>query len=99
LDEIYTGQAPVLWLQGADCTGCSVSLLNSYPLMPVPLLTKHISLKFHQTLSSTQGAQAAQVVNDTIGRGGFVLVVEGAIPVRLWPCEAASGHGRGVGPG
>lgn len=83
VDELYTGHAPVLWLQGADCTGCSVSLLNSHPLMPLPLLTKHISLKFHQTLSTTQGAQAAQVVNDTIARGDYVLVVEGAIPLGL----------------
>lgn len=83
VDELYEGHAPVLWLQGADCTGCSVSLLNSYPLMPLPLLTKHISLKFHQTLSTTQGAQAAQVVNDTIARGGYVLVVEGSIPLGI----------------
>lgn len=83
VDELYEGHAPVLWLQGADCTGCSVSLLNSYPLMPLPLLTKHISIKFHQTLSSTQGAQAAQVVNDCITRGGYVLVVEGSIPLGI----------------
>jgi hydrogenase small subunit len=83
VDELYSGHAPVLWLQGADCTGCSVSLLNSYPLLPLPLLTRHISLKFHQTLSTTQGTQAAQVVNDTIARGGYVLVVEGSIPVGL----------------
>ena len=38
LEELYGGVAPVLWLQGSNCSGCSVSLLNSYPLMPVPLL-------------------------------------------------------------
>jgi len=83
LDDLYTGHAPVLWLHGADCTGCSVSLLNSHPLTPLPLLTKHISLKFHQTVSLTQGTQAADVVNGTIARGGYVLVVEGAIPLGI----------------
>lgn len=83
LEEMYGGVAPVLWLQGSNCSGCSVSLLNTYPLMPVPLLTKHISLKFHQTLSTTQGAQAVATVNETITRGGYVLVVEGAVPLGL----------------
>jgi hydrogenase small subunit len=83
LEELYGGVAPVLWLQGSNCSGCSVSLLNSYPLMPVALLTKHISLKFHQTLSTTQGAQAVATVNETITRGGYVLVVEGAVPAGI----------------
>lgn len=83
VQAITTGQAPVLWLQGSNCTGCSVSLLNTYPLMPLPLITKHISLKFHQTLSTTQGQQAVDVVNDTITQGGYVLVVEGAVPLLI----------------
>ena len=83
IEELYGGVAPVLWLQGSNCSGCSVSLLNSYPLMPVALLTKHISLKFHQTLSTTQGVQAVDTVNTTIARGGYVLVVEGAVPLGI----------------
>ena len=71
----------MLWLQGANCSGCSVSLLNSYRVLPLSLLTKHISLKFHQTLSTTQGQQAVDTVNETIARGGYILVVEGAVPV------------------
>lgn len=83
VQAVTTGQAPVLWLQGSNCSGCSVSLLNSYPLLPLPLITKHISLKFHQTLSTTQGHQAVDVVNETITQGGYVLVVEGAVPLGI----------------
>ena len=28
-EELATGKAPVLWLQGLSCSGCTVSLLNS----------------------------------------------------------------------
>jgi hydrogenase small subunit len=83
VESLQTGTAPVLWLQGSNCSGCSVSLLNSYPLMPVSLLTRHISLKFNQTLSTAQGELAVQVVNDTISRGGYILVVEGAVPAGM----------------
>ena len=58
---LSTGRVPVLWLEGSNCSGCSVSLLNSYPVLPVSLLTKHLSLQFHQTISTTQGQQAVAV--------------------------------------
>jgi hydrogenase small subunit len=83
VDALQNGGAPVLWLQGSNCSGCSVSLLNSYPLMPVSLLTRHISLKFNQTLSTAQGDMAVQVVNETISKSGYILVVEGAVPVGM----------------
>ena len=51
-EEIAHGLAPVLWLQGQCCSGCSVSLLNSESLTPGNLLTRYIALGFHQTLSA-----------------------------------------------
>jgi hydrogenase small subunit len=83
VESLESGTAPVLWLQGSNCSGCSVSLLNTYPLMPVSLLTKHLSLKFNQTLSTAQGDLAVQVVNETINQAGYVLVVEGAVPLGM----------------
>ena len=83
MDDIYQGKAPVLWLQGLNCSGCSVSLLNGELIQPLALLTKYISLKFHQSLSTTQGQQASTTVNETIARGDYVLVVEGAVPLGI----------------
>ena len=80
---LSTGRAPVLWLEGANCSGCSISLLNSYPVLPLSALTRHLSLQFHQTLSTIQGAPAVDLVNKTISKGGYVLVVEGAVPVTI----------------
>ena len=83
VEGLEKGLAPVLWLQGSNCSGCSVSLLNSYPLMPVSLLTRHLSLKFNQTLSTAQGELAVQMVNETIRRADYILVVEGAVPAGM----------------
>jgi hydrogenase small subunit len=83
LGEVSSGGAPVLWLQGQSCSGCSISLLNSYPHIPLRFLTQDISLKFHQTLSTATGHHAVKAVNDIIGKGDYFLVVEGAIPLGI----------------
>jgi hydrogenase small subunit len=83
IQALSTGRAPVLWLEGSNCSGCSISLLNSYPVLPLSVLTRHLSLQFHQTLSTIQGAPAVDLVNHTIAQGGYLLVVEGAVPVTI----------------
>jgi hydrogenase small subunit len=89
--EQLARRAPVLWLQGLSCSGCSVSLLNSSPLTPARLLTRYISLVFHQTLSTATGHVSVEVVNKTIEQGGYILVVEGAVPAGM---PAACGFGN-----
>jgi len=83
LAQLANGTAPVLWLQGQSCSGCSVSLLNSDPITPSRLLTQYLSLVFHQTLSSATGQTAVDVVNRTIDQGGYILLVEGAVPATM----------------
>jgi hydrogenase small subunit len=83
LAQLSSGQAPVLWLQGQSCSGCSVSLLNSDPLSPDQLLTQYISLVFHQTLSAATGHQAVATVNQVIEKGGYILAVEGSVPAGM----------------
>ncbi len=83
LEELATGRAPILWLQGQSCSGCSVSLLNSESPAPADLLTRYLSLYFHQTLSAATGASALHAIETAIGAGEYVLVVEGAVPVGM----------------
>ncbi|MFO1475209.1 MAG: hydrogenase small subunit [Verrucomicrobiota bacterium] len=83
LEEMSLGLAPVLWLQGQSCSGCSVSLLDSEAVTPYKLLTRYISLGFHQTLSAATGGQAVDVVNGMVSRGGYLLIVEGAVPAGM----------------
>jgi hydrogenase small subunit len=83
LEELAAGTTPVLWLQGQSCSGCSISLLDSESLTAFKLLTKYISLSFHQTLSSATGHQAVETVDKIIASGGYVLIVEGAVPTTM----------------
>jgi hydrogenase small subunit len=83
LGQIAGGTAPVLWLQGQCCSGCSVALLDAESLTPDKLLTRVISLAFHQTLSSATGHQAVDVVNQIVRQGGYVLIVEGTVPAKM----------------
>ncbi len=84
---------PVVWLQGQGCTGCSVSLLNSIYYMTVDeLLLNTIDLEFHATVMASAGNLAVSTAGDAYANGGYVLVVEGAIPTAedgrfcyLWP--------------
>jgi hydrogenase small subunit len=72
----------IVWLQGQSCSGCSVSLLNAGDPDIATLLTGHISLRFHQTLSTATGDTAIDILRKTLdeGKKDYVLVVEGAIP-------------------
>lgn len=83
-----TKEIPVIWLQGAGCTGCSVSLLNAVsPKIKNILLDeivpgKHISMKFHATIMAGQGEAVVEILHDTKKKqkGKYLLVVEGAVP-------------------
>jgi hydrogenase small subunit len=82
-EELASGNAPLLWLQGQSCSGCSVSLLDADAISPVQLLTHYVNLGFHQTLSATSGHQAVDTVNRIIAAGGYILAVEGAVPAGM----------------
>ena len=95
-------EIPVVWLQGAACTGCAVSLLNSFSPGAAHLVLselspgKHLSLRFLATVMAGQGAQVVEVLRDTRVRakGGYVLVMEGSIQPGD-PMFATLGEDRG----
>jgi hydrogenase small subunit len=82
-EQLAAGNAPVLWLQGQSCSGCSISLLDAEAISPVQLITRYINLSFHQTLSATTGEQAVETVNKIIAAGGYILIAEGAVPAGM----------------
>jgi len=83
LQTLASGQAPVIWLQGQSCSGCSVSLLNADHPDPATLLTRYLSLQFHGTLSTATGELGMRVLNTNIEKGGYLLAVEGAVPAAM----------------
>lgn len=70
---------PVMWLEGQSCTGCTISLTQSYP--PVAsIILDTISLRHHETVMAAAGDLAEKVFHDTVKEGGYVLILEGAVP-------------------
>jgi len=79
------GKPPVIWLQGASCTGCSVSCLNAVDPTDIgDVLLNIISMRYHPNLSAGQGDLCAEVVDEVVSahHGEFVLIVEGGIPLK-----------------
>lgn len=95
--EAEDGGVPVVWLQAQSCTGCSVSLLNSIHYTTLEdLALNALDIDFHPTLMVEAGDSAVSAAEDTYEAGGYVLVVEGAIPsaegglyCHLWPGTTA----------
>ncbi|UCH36451.1 MAG: hydrogenase small subunit [Armatimonadota bacterium] len=85
--------ARVVWLQAQGCTGCSVSLLNSIYYTTIDdLLLNTLDLEYHPTVMAAAGEAAVSAAEAAYAQGGYVLVVEGAIPTAvggeycyLWP--------------
>lgn len=86
--KVKVAEYPVIWFQGAACTGCSISILNSVsPTIKNILIDevtpgKHINLKFHATIMAGQGEPVLKVLEDTpkSHKNGYILIIDGAIP-------------------
>ncbi|HEY7725925.1 MAG TPA: hydrogenase small subunit [Anaeromyxobacteraceae bacterium] len=70
----------VVWLHFQECTGCSESLLRTSAPDVAELILSLVSLDYHETLMAAAGEQAEKTLRDAVGRGGYVCVVEGAVP-------------------
>ena len=71
---------PVIWLQGQSCTGCSVSLLNTIHYMTIDdLLLNKLDLQYHPTVMAAAGDLAVGAAEGAAP--GYVLIIEGSIPV------------------
>ncbi|MCW8883170.1 MAG: hydrogenase small subunit, partial [Sedimenticola sp.] len=75
---------PVIWLHGQECTGCTESLLRSEHPTIETLILDLISLDYHETLAAAAGHQveAAKQTSMKANKGKYLLVIEGATPVK-----------------
>ena len=76
------GKPPVIWLQGAGCNGCSVSLLNTVHPKIAEVLLHVLSMRYHPTLMAATGKTAFDVIYSVAEefKGKYMLVLEGGIP-------------------
>jgi len=77
---------PVIWLQAAGCSGCTIAFLDMvkdevdtvYTIED--LLVNKIDLKYHSTLMTASAAESMEMLNAEHSDSGYILVVEGGIP-------------------
>jgi len=74
----------VIWLHFQECTGCTESLLRAEHPTIEKLILDVISLDYHETLFAAAGHQAEKARREAMAKhkGKYILVVEGAIPVK-----------------
>ena len=84
-EAVATKKRPsVIWLHFQECTGCTESLLRAEHPTLEKLILDVISLDYHETLFAAAGHQieAARKTAMTENKGKYILVVEGAIPIK-----------------
>ncbi|HML74349.1 MAG TPA: hydrogenase small subunit [Anaerohalosphaeraceae bacterium] len=81
------GAPTLIWLHGSGCQGDSVSFLNLFAnLAPVgdvtlaDVLISHVNLAYHTVVMSSAGETAVTMARQAQRKGGYVLVLEGAVP-------------------
>lgn len=83
----------IIWLHGAECTGCSESFVDAANPDVVQAINKlSVEIVYHETLLAQQGIfvngspantselNSEMLLDEAIEEGGYVLVVEGSIP-------------------
>jgi hydrogenase small subunit len=79
--EQSAGKPAVIWLEGQDCAGCVESFLNSLEPPATSILLDSISLRYNETAMAASGYLAEDALTKTVEEGGYILIIEGAIPL------------------
>jgi len=78
-----TARPTVIWLNGANCTGCTISLANlissDEPYDVADLLVRFIDLAFHPNLMTAAGGLAVDSLMNA-SDGDYILAMDGGIP-------------------
>ena len=70
---------PVIWIEGASCTGCTESFAQGDSPDPAYIVLQMISLNYCETLSAAAGWSMEEAKEQTIEAGNYILIYEGAV--------------------
>lgn len=82
MESANSKKPPVIWLEGQDCAGCTVSFAGALHPPVASLILDQLSIRYHETIMAAAGHQSEEVYHATVKQGGYVLVVEGSIPTK-----------------
>ena len=70
---------PVIWIEGASCTGCTESFAQIETPDVASVVLDVISLNYSETLSAAAGHSVEEAKEQTIAAGNYILIYEGAV--------------------
>ncbi len=76
-------RVPVIWLEGQDCAGNTEGLLRASHPTVAELVLDVLSVDYHETIMAAAGQDAENARLATMQKypGGYIAVVEGAVPL------------------
>ncbi len=78
---------PVIWMEGASCSGCSESFVQTANPDVATCVLELLSVNYNELINAAAGHSLEQSRKDTIAAGGYILVYEGAV-VKGWEGNA-----------
>jgi hydrogenase small subunit len=84
---------PVIWIEGASCTGCTESFAQVETPDPATVVLEMISLNCNDVLSAGAGESYEKAMQQTINAGNYILVFEGGVPTK-WDGNATRIGGK-----
>jgi [NiFe] hydrogenase small subunit len=79
---VVTRRPPVVWLNFASDTGCTEALLKAHYPDPAQLILETLSVDYNETIMAAAGVQAEEILHQALERGGYILIIEGAVPTK-----------------
>ncbi|HUK56885.1 MAG TPA: hydrogenase small subunit [Nitrospiria bacterium] len=77
------GQRPsVIWLNFASDTGCTEALIKANYPNAAQLILETLSMDFNETIMAAAGTQAEEILQQALKKGGYILIIEGAVPTK-----------------
>ncbi len=77
-----TKRPSVIWLNFASDTGCTEALIKANYPNAAQLILETLSLDYNETIMAAAGTQAEEILQQALERGGYILIIEGAIPTK-----------------
>jgi hydrogenase small subunit len=72
----------VVWLHFQECTGDTESFLRTYKPAAADIVLDILSIDYHETIMAPSGKSAEKSLEDAVSKGGYIAIVEGAIPMK-----------------
>lgn len=75
----------IVWLQGASCSGCTLSMTNIEDISFMDFILQFVNIVYHPNLSVCKENEIPNILENvqTKLKDNFLLVVEGSIPTTL----------------